>query len=162
MSIKVTFWRLPQLVTDQNYLSKNSFNFWINVSSELQWDKTKIVIFFNTLYNFTNRHFIKRYLQTLNSISAENNSTIVFPVPIDILSQLMNTEPTEEKGMKSKCKEIFKKTSQIKSTSCKQMTIIDMPEGNGLTNQRDMTASRKYTSESFGESFSINSKVLNL
>merc|ERR1711874_695002 len=32
-----------------------------------------------------------RYLQTLNSISAENNSTIIFPVPIDIISQLMNT-----------------------------------------------------------------------
>merc|ERR1719300_2321120 len=30
-----------------------------------------------------------RYLQTLNSISAENNSTIVFPVPVDILSTLM-------------------------------------------------------------------------
>jgi len=32
-----------------------------------------------------------RYLQTLNSISAENNSTIIFPVPIDIISQLMNS-----------------------------------------------------------------------
>ena len=30
-----------------------------------------------------------RYLQTLNSISAENNSTIVFPVPVDILSSVM-------------------------------------------------------------------------
>ena len=30
-----------------------------------------------------------RYLQTLNSISAENNSTIVFPVPIDIKSHMM-------------------------------------------------------------------------
>jgi len=30
-----------------------------------------------------------RYLQTLNSISAENNSTIVFPVPIDIMSNFM-------------------------------------------------------------------------
>jgi len=30
-----------------------------------------------------------RYLQTLNSISAENNSTIIFPVPIDILSCVM-------------------------------------------------------------------------
>merc|ERR1712154_457574 len=30
-----------------------------------------------------------RYLQTLNNISAEHNSTIVFPVPIDIVSQLM-------------------------------------------------------------------------
>ena len=31
-----------------------------------------------------------RYLQTLNSISAENNSTIIFPVPIDIMSEFMN------------------------------------------------------------------------
>ena len=30
-----------------------------------------------------------RYLQTLNSISAENNSTIIFPVPVDILSAMM-------------------------------------------------------------------------
>ena len=30
-----------------------------------------------------------RYLQTLNSISAENNSTIIFPVPIDIMSEFM-------------------------------------------------------------------------
>ena len=35
-----------------------------------------------------------RYLQTLNSISAENNSTIIFPVPIDIISQLMSGPPT--------------------------------------------------------------------
>ena len=33
--------------------------------------------------------FQLRYLQTLNSISAENNSTIVFPVPIDIMSSFM-------------------------------------------------------------------------
>ena len=42
-----------------------------------------------------------RYLQTLNSISAEHNSTIIFPVPIDIISNFMqfsqqNTEmPTQ-------------------------------------------------------------------
>jgi len=30
-----------------------------------------------------------RYLQTLNSISAENNSTIVFPVPIDLLGTMI-------------------------------------------------------------------------
>merc|ERR1719295_810404 len=30
-----------------------------------------------------------RYLQTLNNISAEKNSTIVFPVPVDILSNFM-------------------------------------------------------------------------
>merc|ERR1711953_844543 len=33
-----------------------------------------------------------RYLQTLNSISAENNSTIVFPVPIDIISNFMTLQ----------------------------------------------------------------------
>merc|ERR1712037_997459 len=27
-----------------------------------------------------------RYLQTLNNISAENNSTIIFPVPVDIIA----------------------------------------------------------------------------
>merc|ERR1712109_108164 len=31
-----------------------------------------------------------RYLQTLNSIAAENNSTIIFPIPIDIMNQLMS------------------------------------------------------------------------
>merc|ERR1719369_1016889 len=32
-----------------------------------------------------------RYLQTLNSIAAENNSTIIFPVPVDTLNSLMGT-----------------------------------------------------------------------
>ena len=32
-----------------------------------------------------------RYLQTLNGISAENNSTIIFPVPIDIMSSFMQS-----------------------------------------------------------------------
>jgi len=31
-----------------------------------------------------------RYLQTLNNISAEKNSTIIFPVPVDIISNLCN------------------------------------------------------------------------
>merc|ERR1719290_387794 len=30
-----------------------------------------------------------RYLQTLSGIAAENNSTIIFPVPIDIISEMM-------------------------------------------------------------------------
>ena len=34
--------------------------------------------------------FQLRYLQTLNSISAEHNSTIIFPVPIDIVSNFMS------------------------------------------------------------------------
>jgi len=31
-----------------------------------------------------------RYLQTLGSISAEKNSTIIFPLPIDLLGSFMN------------------------------------------------------------------------
>ena len=31
-----------------------------------------------------------RYLQTLNSIAAERNSTIVFPLPIDFMQALAN------------------------------------------------------------------------
>ena len=31
--------------------------------------------------------FKLRYLQTLNSISAEKNSTIIFPFPMELLSQ---------------------------------------------------------------------------
>jgi len=30
-----------------------------------------------------------RYLQTLNTISAEKNSTIIFPVPLDIVSHFL-------------------------------------------------------------------------
>jgi len=36
-----------------------------------------------------------RYLQTLNSISAENNSTIIFPVPVDVISELMHPSKRE-------------------------------------------------------------------
>jgi hypothetical protein len=30
-------------------------------------------------------------MQTLNSISAEKNSTIIFPLPIDLLTNFMNS-----------------------------------------------------------------------
>ena len=43
--------------------------------------------------------FQLRYLQTLNSISAENNSTIIFPVPIDILSNFMNLGNNNDQNM---------------------------------------------------------------
>ncbi len=32
-----------------------------------------------------------RYLQTLNDVAAENNSTVVFPIPIDLFSPFMNS-----------------------------------------------------------------------
>merc|ERR1719336_3028659 len=39
-----------------------------------------------------------RYLQTLSTISAEKNSTIIFPLPIDLLGNLM---PKDSKPMSS-------------------------------------------------------------
>jgi erythrocyte band 7 integral membrane protein len=38
-----------------------------------------------------------RYLQTLNSISAEKNSTIIFPLPIDFISHFLKDKDKEEK-----------------------------------------------------------------
>lgn len=35
-----------------------------------------------------------RYLQTLSSIATEKNSTIIFPVPIDFISQFTRSSPT--------------------------------------------------------------------
>ncbi|GAB6024016.1 hypothetical protein CHUAL_008741 [Chamberlinius hualienensis] len=35
-----------------------------------------------------------RYLQTLNTISAEKNSTIIFPLPIDFLQHFMTPKPS--------------------------------------------------------------------
>jgi len=43
-----------------------------------------------------------RYLQTLNSISAEKNSTIIFPLPIDLLSHFMNGNGSSNGQSKAK------------------------------------------------------------
>merc|ERR1712051_443862 len=37
-----------------------------------------------------------RYLQTLNSISAEKNSTIIFPLPIDFITHFLKDKPEKE------------------------------------------------------------------
>ena len=39
-----------------------------------------------------------RYLQTLNDIAAEHNSTIIFPLPIELLRGMMGPEPTAAKS----------------------------------------------------------------
>jgi len=61
----------------------------------LQENKYKLSI-------LTNISFLQlRYLQTLNSISAENNSTVVFPVPIDIMSSFMQMNTNNQSGLPS-------------------------------------------------------------
>ena len=37
-----------------------------------------------------------RYLQTLREIATENNSTTIFPVPIDLLKPFLNVEATKK------------------------------------------------------------------
>ena len=39
-----------------------------------------------------------RYLQTLGSIAAENNSTIVFPLPVEMISTFL--QKTQSSGAK--------------------------------------------------------------
>ena len=60
--------------------------------TELLYSDRDITYHYDTWFSFPNKFFVfqLRYLQTLNSISAENNSTVIFPVPIDIMNQLMN------------------------------------------------------------------------
>ncbi|KAL7644853.1 UNVERIFIED_CONTAM: hypothetical protein RMT77_004670 [Armadillidium vulgare] len=41
-----------------------------------------------------------RYMQTLNAISAEKNSTIIFPLPIDLLSYYMKDKDTKKASKK--------------------------------------------------------------
>jgi len=38
-----------------------------------------------------------RFLQTLREIASEQNSTIVFPVPIDLLQAFINKESKDQK-----------------------------------------------------------------
>ena len=46
-------------------------------------------------------HFLQlRYLQTLGSISAENNSTIIFPVPLDIINNFLGCGGESETALK--------------------------------------------------------------
>ena len=39
-----------------------------------------------------------RYLQTLTEIASEKNSTLIFPIPIDLISMFMKTRISKETG----------------------------------------------------------------
>jgi len=52
-----------------------------------------------------------RYLQTLNSISAEKNSTVIFPLPIDIITNYLTNN---SKGDKTKCSKDDLKMKSVK------------------------------------------------
>ena len=42
-----------------------------------------------------------RYLQTLTEVASERNSTLIFPIPIDLISMFMNRGPSAQSGEKT-------------------------------------------------------------
>lgn len=46
----------------------------------------KLILLFMYVFNF----FQLRYLQTLNSISIENNHTVIFPFPMNVMRKIMS------------------------------------------------------------------------
>ncbi|GAI32003.1 unnamed protein product, partial [marine sediment metagenome] len=42
-----------------------------------------------------------RYLQTLTEIASERNSTLIFPLPIDLISMFMNRGASDQSGGKT-------------------------------------------------------------
>jgi hypothetical protein len=54
-----------------------------------------------------------RYLQTLNNIAAEKNSTIVFPLPIEFLSSFMNYTSAKTELLNNTLKFNYKNNSNL-------------------------------------------------
>jgi len=52
-----------------------------------------------------------RYLQTLSEISAENNSTIIFPLPIELLGGLLGAG-SQQKNTKDDAQDIAGQISE--------------------------------------------------
>jgi len=80
-----------------------------------------------------------RYLQTLNSISAEHNSTIIFPVPIDIISNFMNFQQPSNMDMQpqqqqqqQECYQQYQQFQQFQQTMQMQQKgpLSQAPGGN--------------------------------
>ena len=63
--------------------------------------KSKIAFVLAILF-FNANHFAVtlRYLQTLTEIAGEKNSTIVFPIPVELLTLLRTREPAGDDGEK--------------------------------------------------------------
>ena len=59
-------------------------------------------------------NFQLRYLQTLNSISAENNSTIVFPMPIDTIANFMQLSSNQQLQQQLQLQQLTSQFKQVK------------------------------------------------
>ena len=49
----------------------------------------------------SNPNCVYRYLQTLNSIAAEHNSTIIFPMPMNIMDHFMGGSSSKKAEVES-------------------------------------------------------------
>jgi len=94
-----------------------------------------------------------RYLQTLNSISAENNSTIVFPVPIDIMSSFMtataNSEVMPESGQNyQQQQQSYRQPSHCGATATPRERKVSIQDDGGRTRERPRKVMRGLTVDS--------------
>jgi len=85
-----------------------------------------------------------RYLQTLNSISAEHNSTIIFPVPIDIISNFMQFQQPNNAGMPPQQdqltqNQLFQQFQQFQKRNLQESQLCQqLPEFSGSNQQRSL------------------------
>jgi len=59
------------------------------IAAEGEWKAARALKEASDVINESSSALQLRYLQTLTAISAEKNSTIIFPLPIDLLSAFM-------------------------------------------------------------------------
>merc|ERR1711892_834394 len=85
-----------------------------------------------------------RYLQTLNSISAEHNSTIIFPVPIDIISNFMQFQQPNNAGIPPQQdqltqNQLFQQFQQFQKRNLQESQLCQqLPEFSGSNQQRSL------------------------
>lgn len=89
-----------------------------------------------------------RYLQTLNSISAEKNSTIIFPVPIDILKHFHRINMEKKAAEEAKMKAQREKQEEAIATGHRDDGLLDSDD-----DQRPKASAPE--DFSMGESFSL-------
>ena len=87
-------WLLKALLLYRYILLKSScHNYIMNEYKYKKYDVIFIIIWTGMMFPF---NFQLRYLQTLSSIAAEHNSTIIFPMPMNILDHFMGKKSKDQ------------------------------------------------------------------
>jgi erythrocyte band 7 integral membrane protein len=64
------------------------------IAAEGEWKAARGLKNASDVINESSSALQLRYLQTLTSIAAEKNSTIIFPMPIDLLTACVGVKPS--------------------------------------------------------------------